>query len=384
MTKLVTVLGSTGSIGRQALEVIARSGGAFSLLGISGGRNTALLLSQAKTFRPRYVASELPLDPALLPEGTELLAGRDGLLALAGCGEADVVVNGISGFAALEPLLSSLRAGKRVALANKESIVCGKALVDEVCKTCGGQVLPVDSEQSAIFQCLSGGRRQEVKNLLLTASGGRFWQKSLAELADVTPAEALDHPTWSMGPKITIDSASLFNKGLEVIEASYLFDIPAERIAVLIHPQSIVHSMVEFCDGTVLANLSLPDMRLPIQYAMTWPERMPSPCKRLSLAEVGSLTFHAAPPERYPALRLAYEALRTGGTMPTVYNGANEAAVSLFTAGRIRFTEIYTAVEAAMDAHAAAPADNIAAVLAADREARALVAARFSGCGNTI
>ena len=384
MTKLVTVLGSTGSIGRQALEVIAQSGGAFSLLGISGGRNTALLLSQAKTFRPRYVASELPLDPALLPEGTELLAGRDGLLALAGCGEADVVVNGISGFAALEPLLSSLRAGKRVALANKESIVCGKALVDEACKNCGGQVLPVDSEQSAIFQCLSGGRRQEVKNLLLTASGGRFWQKSLAELADVTPAEALDHPTWSMGPKITIDSASLFNKGLEVIEASYLFDIPAERIAVLIHPQSIVHSMVEFCDGTVLANLSLPDMRLPIQYAMTWPERMPSPCKRLSLAEVGSLTFHAAPPERYPALRLAYEALRTGGTMPTVYNGANEAAVSLFTAGRIRFTEIYTAVEAAMDAHAAAPADNIAAVLAADREARALVAARFSGCGNTI
>lgn len=384
MTKLVTVLGSTGSIGRQALEVIAQSGGAFSLLGISGGRNTALLLSQAKTFRPRYVASELPLDPALLPEGTELLAGRDGLLALAGCGEADVVVNGISGFAALEPLLTSLRAGKRVALANKESIVCGKALVDEACKTCGGQVLPVDSEQSAIFQCLSGGRRQEVKNLLLTASGGRFWQKSLAELADVTPAEALDHPTWSMGPKITIDSASLFNKGLEVIEASYLFDIPAERIAVLIHPQSIVHSMVEFCDGTVLANLSLPDMRLPIQYAMTWPERMPSPCKRLSLAEVGSLTFHAAPPERYPALRLAYEALRTGGTMPTVYNGANEAAVSLFTAGRIRFTEIYTAVEAAMDAHAAAPADNIAAVLAADREARALVAARFSGCGNTI
>lgn len=384
MTKLVTVLGSTGSIGRQALEVIAQSGGAFSLLGISGGRNTALLLSQAKTFRPRYVASELPLDPALLPEGTELLAGRDGLLALAGCGEADVVVNGISGFAALEPLLSSLRAGKRVALANKESIVCGKALVDEACKTCGGQVLPVDSEQSAIFQCLSGGRRQEVKNLLLTASGGRFWQKSLAELADVTPAEALDHPTWSMGPKITIDSASLFNKGLEVIEASYLFDIPAERIAVLIHPQSIVHSMVEFCDGTVLANLSLPDMRLPIQYAMTWPERMPSPCKRLSLAEVGSLTFHAAPPERYLALRLAYEALRTGGTMPTVYNGANEAAVSLFTAGRIRFTEIYTAVEAAMDAHAAAPADNIAAVLAADREARALVAARFSGCGNTI
>ena len=209
-------------------------------------------------------------------------------------------------------------------------------------------------------------------------------EKPLAELADVTPAEALDHPTWSMGPKITIDSASLFNKGLEVIEASYLFDIPAERIAVLIHPQSIVHSMVEFCDGTVLANLSLPDMRLPIQYAMTWPERMPSPCKRLSLAEVGSLTFHAAPPERYPALRLAYEALRTGGTMPTVYNGANEAAVSLFTAGRIRFTEIYTAVEAAMDAHAAAPADNIAAVLAADREARALVAARFSGCGNTI
>lgn len=378
MGQRVTVLGSTGSIGKQALEVIAASDGAFSLLGLSAGRNTELLLAQARRFHPKYVVSETPIDAGLLPEGTKLLDGKDALCALAGCEEADVVVNGISGFAALVPLLASLRAGKRVALANKESVVCGKALVDEACRRYGGTILPVDSEQSAIFQCLNGENCGEVRSLLLTASGGRFWQRPLEALADITPAEALDHPTWNMGPKITIDSASLFNKGLEVIEASYLFDLPAEKINVIIHPQSIVHSMVEYCDGTILANLSLPDMRLPIQYAMTWPARRPSPCRRLSLAEVGTLTFHAAPPERYPALRLAYAALRAGGTMPTVYNGANEAAVALFAAGRIRFTDLYTAVEDAMEAHTVTAADTLAAVYAADAEARARVAARFS------
>jgi len=371
MRKKVTVLGSTGSIGKQALEVIAACPEEFELFGLAGGNNTALLLEQVQQYRPKVLAGILLPDASRIPpEITCLAAGERGVLELAGMQEADVVVNGISGFAALMPLLASLKAGKRVALANKESIVCGRELVNAACKTYGGQVLPVDSEHSAIFQCLAGGEKGEVANLILTASGGRFWRRSFEELADITPQEALDHPTWNMGPKITIDSASLFNKGLEVIEASYLFDIPGDKIQVLIHPQSIVHSMVEFCDGTILANLSLPDMRLPIQYAMTYPRRMASPCKRLSLADASDLSFHAADPARYPALRLAYEALTAGGTMPTVYNAANEAAVSLFVEGKIRFIDLYTAVEEAMQQHVVLPADSTETVFAADVSAR--------------
>jgi len=371
MRKKVTVLGSTGSIGKQAIEVIAACPEEFELFGLAGGSNTDLLLEQVKQYRPAVLAGIKLPGSETIPKGTTCLAeGEAGILELAAMSEADVVVNGISGFAALMPLLTSLRAGKRVALANKESIVCGRELVNAACQTFGGQVLPVDSEQSAIFQCLMGGEKREVANLILTASGGRFWQRPFSALAEITPAEALDHPTWNMGPKITIDSASLFNKGLEVIEASYLFDIPADRIQVLIHPQSIVHSMVEFCDGTILANLSLPDMRLPIQYAMTYPNRMASPCKRLSLADTADLSFHAADPARYPALRLAYAALEAGGTMPTVYNAANEAAVSLFVDGKIRFVDLYTAVEEAMLRHSVVPADSKEAVFAADASAR--------------
>lgn len=377
----VTILGSTGSIGRQALEVLQMHPERFRLRGLCAHSREEEFLRQVEAFRPELAgfSKEIPV-----PAGTELLSGEKAACLLAADTQTDIFVLGISGFAALEPLLAALKNGKRIAIANKESLVCGGELVKQALLTGGGELVPVDSEQSAIFQCLQNGSRQEVSRLILTASGGPFYARKREELRHITPEQAVKHPNWSMGKKISLDSATLFNKGLEIMEAARLFDFAGEQIEVLLHPQSIVHSMVEYRDGTLMANLSLPDMRLPIQYAMTWPERMPSPCKRLSLAEVGSLTFHAAPPERYPALRLAYEALRTGGTMPTVYNGANEAAVSLFTAGRIRFTEIYTAVEAAMDAHAAAPADNIAAVLAADREARALVAARFSGCGNTI
>ena len=289
MGKKVTILGSTGSIGRQTLEVIAASNGEYEVLGISGDRNTALLAEQALRFRPRYVAAKTAMEPDGLPQGTELLCGSEGVCELAGAAEADIVVNGISGFAALRPLLAALKAGKRVALANKESVVCGKQLVDAALKANGGEIMPVDSEQSALFQCMNGGERREIRKLLLTASGGRFWNRPFAALAEITLEEALSHPTWNMGQKITIDSATLFNKGLEVIEASYLFDIPGERIEVLIHPQSVVHSLVEFCDGTVIGNLSVPDMRLPIQYALTYPERKPSPCRRLSLADVGLL-----------------------------------------------------------------------------------------------
>lgn len=366
----VTVLGSTGSIGRQALDVVRARSDRFTLFAISANSNIDLLIEQAHRWRPQYVACRHALNSADFPEGTTLLCGDSALAELASLDEADIVVNGISGLAALEPLLCSLKAGKRVALANKESIVCGRHLVDAALQDFGGELLPVDSEQSAIFQCLSCGTYDEISRLWLTASGGPFWRMSDQELEHVTVRDALHHPTWNMGSKITIDSATLFNKGLEVMEASFLFHIPAECIDVLIHPQSIVHSMVEFNDRTMMANMSCPDMRLPIQYAMTYPERAPSPCERLSLADVGQLTFHHADRNRFAGLRLAYEALFAGGTMPTVYNAANEAAVDLFVDGRIGFTDIAHCVEEAMMRHAVRPANLMQDILDADAQAR--------------
>lgn len=351
----VTVLGSTGSIGRQALDVIAARPDLFALFGIAGGGNVDLLIEQARRYRPRFVASRVPIDRALLPGGVELLCGGNAASELASMAEADVVVNGISGLPALEPLLCALRAGKRVALANKESIVCGHDLIDATAAAYGGCVIPVDSEQSALFQCLSCGRFEEVETLWLTASGGPFWQYDRDQLKNVTLADALKHPTWNMGRKITVDSASLFNKGLEIIEASYLFHMPVSKIQVLIHPQSVVHSFVEFRDRTCIANISCPDMRLPIQYAMTYPDREVTPCERLSLADMASLTFHKADPGRYDALRLAYEAWYAGGTMTSVYNAANEFAVSLFMEEKLRFSDIAPCVEDAMQHHSPRP-----------------------------
>lgn len=371
MAKLkVTVLGSTGSIGRQALDVIRTRSDLFTLFAISANSNTDLLIEQARIWHPRYVACKRPLNAFDLPEGTSLLTGESALAEIASLDEADIIVNGISGLAALEPLLCALKAGKRVALANKESIVCGSDLVDAASCDFGGQVIPVDSEQSAIFQCLSCGTHTEVSKLILTASGGPFWQLNEEELADVTVEDALNHPTWNMGHKITIDSATLFNKGLEVIEASYLFHMPPEKIDVLIHPQSIVHSLVEYQDCTMIANLSCPDMRLPIQYAMTYPERTLSPCEHLSLAEIGHLDFHYADRDRFSGLRLAYEALFAGGTMPTVFNAANEAAVDLFVEGRIGFTSIAHCVEEAMLRHSVRPANLLQEIMRADAMAR--------------
>ena len=370
--KQVTVLGSTGSIGRQALEVIADKPEAFSLFGISARSNVSLALEQAHAFHPRIVACETEFDASLLPVGTEAIFGIDAAERLAGMAEADVVVNGISGFSALLPLLSSLSAGKRVALANKESIVCGNALVWDTAKRFGGEILPVDSEQSAIFQCLQNGRRDEVETLILTASGGPFWQKEPAALEHITVEQALHHPTWSMGKKITIDSATLFNKGLEVIEAGYLFDLPARQIEVVIHPQSIIHSMVHFCDGTVMANMSWPDMRLPIQYAMTYPARERSVCRPLYPPDAGTLSFHAADPARFPALAMAFDALASGGSYPIVYNGANESAVQAFCDGRIGFMDISRMVGYTLQKHRPSKPATVEDILAVDRDARAL------------
>ena len=287
--------------------------------------------------------------------------------------DADVTVMAISGYAALRPLLAAIRHGRRIAIANKESLVCGGALVDAALKQYGAELLPIDSEQSAIFQALQNGRRDEVKRLILTASGGPFFRRTREELRSVSLDEALNHPTWRMGRKITLDSATLMNKGLEIIEASRLFHFGADQISVLIHPQSIVHSMVEYCDGTIMANMSKPDMRLPIQYALTYPERTESPCEPLKLDLAHPLEFYPADLDRFAAIRMAYDALRMDGIMPTVFNGANERAAELYFAGRIAFHEIEDAVAHALNTVENRPADSIETIAEADGAARRAV-----------
>ncbi|MEA4938029.1 MAG: 1-deoxy-D-xylulose-5-phosphate reductoisomerase [Christensenella sp.] len=372
MKKLVTVLGCTGSIGRQSLDVIASHPEEMALFGIAAGSNIEQLIRQANEYRPCVVACETEFDASRLPTGTEVHFGKGAVNQLAAMAEVDVVVNGISGFSALAPLIASLKAGKRVALANKESVVCGKALLDETIREYKGELLPVDSEQSAIFQCLQNGRREEIERLILTASGGPFWQKSRVELEHITVEQALAHPTWNMGKKITLDSATLFNKGLEVIEAAYLFDIPAEQIEVVIHPQSIVHSMVAYRDGTCMANMSKPDMRLPIQYAITYPERKPSSCTPLKLYLEQPLTFHQPDLERFHSLKLAYDALRAGKSVPLAYNGANEAAVEAFCKGEIGFLDIERVVDYTLSSHTPVALTRLEDIMEADRLVRIL------------
>ena len=370
MVKQISVLGCTGSIGAQSLDVIASHPEEMALFGIAANANIETLLQQARQYHPRVVACETEFDAQLLPAGTEAIMGQGATGQLAAMSEADVVVNGISGFAALAPLVASLKAGKRVALANKESIVCGKSLIDSILREYQGEILPVDSEQSAIFQCLQNGKKSEVDKLILTASGGPFWRKSREELVDITPKQALAHPTWNMGKKITLDSATLFNKGLEVIEAAYLFDLPADQIEVLIHPQSIVHSMVSYIDGTCMANMSKPDMRLPIQYAITYPNRIASSCTPLSLYLEHPLSFFKPDFARFHSLRMAYDALRTGLSCPLVYNGANEAAVEAFCSGRIGFLDIEQVVDYTLHQHTPKALNTLEEIIEADRLAR--------------
>ena len=364
--KNVTVLGSTGSIGRQALDVISMHPDLFRLRGLGAHASTELFREQLNKYRPPLASFSVPFTGT---GETVLYTGTDAAEKLAADPETDIVVLGISGFAALRPLLAALKAGKRVALANKESIVCGGKLVKEALRA-GGELLPVDSEQSAIFQCLQNGRREEVSKLILTASGGPFRLKKREELTNITPAQAVAHPTWSMGRKISLDSATMFNKGLEVMEAAGLFDFPGEKIEVLLHPQSVVHSMVEYRDGTVMADMGPTDMRLAIQYAMTFPERLPSPAGQIDWRQTGPLEFFKPSFERFPALEMAYECLRLGRCYPAVYNGANEQAASLFFAGRIRFTEIEECVRCALDAFAGMDDTAWESVLAADTFAR--------------
>ena len=370
MKKEVLLLGSTGSIGTQTLDVLKAHADRFSLLGLSCRSDVETLYRQANEWKPKFVAAEAPIDETRLPAGTVAFSGMDAAVKIAEAADADVTVLAISGYAALLPLLAAIRHGKRIAIANKESLVCGGALVDAALKAYGAALLPIDSEQSAIFQCLQNGGRDEVKRLILTASGGPFFRKTREELKNVSLDDALNHPTWRMGRKITLDSATLMNKGLEIIEASRLFHFDADHISVLIHPQSIVHSMVEYRDGTIIANLSKPDMRLPIQYALTYPARAESVSRPLSLDLEHPLEFYPADLDRFRAIRMAYDALRSDGVMPTVYNGANERAAELYFAGNIGFADIENCVEAALNTIENRPADSVEAIAAADAAAR--------------
>lgn len=373
--KRLAILGSTGSIGRDVLDVIRQFPGHYSVVGLAAGRNTALLMEQIRYFRPEVAAVLSPELAASLKEATNLLSiiilhGKDGYKAVATHPQVDLVVSAMVGAAGLIPTLAALEAGKAVALANKETLVTAGPLVTSIAREKGVTLLPIDSEHSAIFQSLQGHRREDVRRLVLTASGGPFWSRSDEELTSVTPEEALRHPNWSMGAKISIDSATLMNKGLEVIEARWLFDVPVDRIDVLVHRQSIVHSMVEYIDGSVVAQMGIPDMRVPIAYALAFPARIPLTLPSLDLVRSGPLTFEAPPRDRFPCLALAYEAARRGGTLPTALNAANEVAVEAFLEGRIGFLAIPKVIEGVLEDFPSGDIHTLDDVVAADAFAR--------------
>jgi len=373
----LVVLGSTGSIGRQALEVAEGLEGRVRVVGLGARRDAVALASQARRWQPEAVALADPWaeeEFRARAEGWrgELLVGLEALAHLAAWPSADVVLVAVVGVAGLHPSLAALKAGKELALANKETLVAGGPIVRRVAAARGGRVVPVDGEHSAIYQCLRGEPRDRVARVVLTASGGPFLRRSLESLERATPEEALQHPTWRMGPKITVDSATLMNKGLEVIEARWLFDLPPDRIQVVIHPQSVVHGMVEFCDGSTLAHLSRPDMRLFLQYALTEPDRLPPGFGHLDWTVPHTLTFEPPDLRRFPCLGYAYEALAAGGTMPAVLNAANEVAVERFLRGEVSFGRIPQLVRAAMDLHDPIPEPTLEQVLEADRWARAV------------
>jgi len=373
--KRLAILGSTGSIGRQTLEVVAANPGRFAVRALAAGSDLVALRQQVERFRPAVAALAAPLVPAE-PFPCRLLHGDEGLVALACDPQVDLVVVATPGAAGLAPTLAAIRAGKEVALANKEVLVMAGALVTAAADWHGVTLRPIDSEHSAIWQCLQGEAREGVERIILTASGGPFHGWPLEALARVTPEEALRHPTWHMGPKVTVDSATLFNKGLEIIEAHWLFGLPYQRIEVVVHPQSIIHSMVEFRDGSVKAQLGFPDMRLPIQYALSYPERLPQRYTAVDWKAAGPLTFEPVDLECFPCLRLAREAGERGETYPAVLAAADEVAVDLFLQGRIGFMEIPWRIQEALGAHQPSGPLDLLSIQAADTLARAFVLSR--------
>jgi len=377
MRRKIAILGATGSIGTSTLDLIERAPERFEVIALTAGTDAEGLANAARRTRAKLAVIA---DQSRLAELEARLAGTDcraatGAEALneAASGEADWVMAAIVGCAGLVPVMAALEAGRTVALANKEALVSAGALMTDAATRHGATLLPVDSEHNAIFQCLAGSRRDDVSKLILTASGGPFRTTSEADIRAATPEQAVAHPNWTMGAKISVDSASLMNKGLELIEAHFLFGLPPERIEVLIHPQSVVHSLVEYIDGSVLAQLGSPDMRVPIAYALAWPERMPTPAERLDLASIGSLEFEQPDLQRFPALRIARQALVQGGAVPTILNAANEIAVGSFLGGQIGFTEIASLVEQAIERAVAGAPSSIEDVIQVDLETRRAV-----------
>ena len=380
MSKTISILGATGSIGRQTLDVAEQLG--LRVAALTANSNAERLEAQARKFRPRLAvltdeAAAKDLAVRLADTDIRVLGGPEALLEAAVCPEADTVVTAVVGMVGLKPTLAAIREKKRIALANKETLVCAGQLVMDAADTYGAEIVPVDSEHSAIFQCLQGcADRREIKRLILTCSGGPFYGMTAEEVGKMTRADALRHPNWTMGPKITVDCATLMNKGLEVIEAMRLYRLPLSQVSVVIHRQSIVHSLVEYRDGAILAQLGTPDMRLPIRYAMTHPERAESPAESLDLLTCPPLTFAQPDRDVFPCLRLAEEAAEEGGTACAILNGANEEAVGLFLAEKIGFSDIPRLVEAARAAVAVQQDPSLEDILAADQAARQAVLAR--------
>ena len=379
MTEKTAVLGSTGSVGRQALDVCRHRN--IKVTALSAGSNISLLEEQIREFSPGLCAvaderAAADLAVRVADTGTRIISGKNSAEVIASEADADTVLNSVSGIAGLRPTLAAIRAGKRLALANKESLVTYGEVVMAEAERRGVMILPVDSEHSAVFQCLSG---QKIKKIILTASGGPFFGKKREELARITPADALAHPTWSMGNRITVDSATLMNKGFEVIEAVMLFGVAPEQVGVVVHRESIIHSMVEYTDNAVIAQMGAPDMRLCVQYALTYPERYDSPVAELDLVKLSRLTFAEPDGEAFPLLPLAYRAVKRGGVVPAVMNGADEAAVAMFLDGRISFTDISDIVSAVTENAPEVECPTLEDIEAADREARRMAAEMAAG-----
>ena len=366
--RAISILGSTGSVGRSTLDVVDAFSDQLRVVGLAAGGNIDLLVEQIERYRPEVVSVRNPEDARRLSalctvhSAVEILYGEEGACAVAAMPQADAVIAAIVGAAGIPPVYSALSAGKRVGIANKEVLVAAGDVMTRAAREHGGEILPVDSEHNAVHQALRCGEHNEVHRIILTASGGPFLRRDLATFDEITIEAALAHPTWKMGNKISIDSATMMNKGLEVIEAHHLFNLPADQIDILIHPQSIVHSMVEYVDGSIMAQLSTTDMKFPIQYALLYPERVVAPFARLDLAKIRNLEFLPVDPHRFPAVELAYAACRTGGSMPAVLNAANEVAVERFLSGELPFTGIVEVVSRVLERHAG----NVAAIGSVD------------------
>ncbi|MBQ9589780.1 MAG: 1-deoxy-D-xylulose-5-phosphate reductoisomerase [Butyrivibrio sp.] len=373
MNRNIVLLGSTGSIGTQTLDVVRNNSDELKVIGLAANTRTAEVEKQVREFRPKYVCmydehAAKELQAKIEDTGIKVMTGMEGLLEIVSVPEADTVLTAVVGMIGIQPTIRAIESGKDIALANKETLVCAGHIIMPLAAQKNVQILPVDSEHSAIFQSLNGEPKDKLEKIILTASGGPFRGKKRSELENMTAADALKHPNWNMGPKVTIDSSSLVNKGLEVMEARWLFDVALDNIQVVIHPQSILHSAVQFCDGAVIGQMGVPDMKLPIQYALFYPDRRPMNEKRLDLFELGSMTFEKPDMETFRGLKLAFDSAKTGGSMPTVFNAANEMAVRAFLKGEIKYLQIYDMIQRAMEHHVKIDNPSVEDILQAEKE----------------